>query len=71
MMIEPQKLDYVASDLDPPAILSRFRDQDDPIEFPVSKVSDNFKNLSKYHISFLLSFILFLQCEHFAVVLFY
>lgn len=42
MMIEPQKLDYVSSDFDPPAILSRFRDQDDPIEFPVSKVSNQF-----------------------------
>lgn len=38
MMIEPQKLDYVSSDFDPPAILARFHDQDYAIEFPVSKV---------------------------------
>lgn len=39
MMIEPQKLDYVSSDYDPPSILARFRDQNEPIEFPVVKVS--------------------------------
>lgn len=43
MMIEPQKLDYVASDFDPPAILAKFSDQEEPIEFPVSKVSSKIK----------------------------
>ena len=39
MMIEPQKLDYISSDYDPPAIIAKFHDQDKTIEFPVQKVS--------------------------------
>lgn len=39
MMIEPQKLEYVSTEFDPPAILARFNDQEHEIEFPVSKVS--------------------------------
>lgn len=42
MMIEPQKLDYVSSDFDPPAILAKFLDQEYPIQFPVSKVIINY-----------------------------
>lgn len=38
MMIEPQKLDYICSDFDPPAIIANFHDQDKPVEFPVQKV---------------------------------
>lgn len=40
-MIEPQKLDYVSSDYDPPAIIAKFYDQDRTIEFPVQKVQDD------------------------------
>jgi hypothetical protein len=38
MMIEPQKLDYVSSDFDPPAIIAKFHEQNKTIEFPVQKV---------------------------------
>lgn len=38
MMIEPQKLDYVSSDYDPPAIVAKFVDQDRAIDFPVQRV---------------------------------
>lgn len=37
-MIEPQKLEYVSSDFDPPAILARFDDYQQNVEFPVAKV---------------------------------
>ncbi|KAG5864322.1 hypothetical protein JTB14_004435 [Gonioctena quinquepunctata] len=47
MMIEPQKLEYVSTDFDPPAILARFHDQDQPIEFPVSKVIETAFNALK------------------------
>lgn len=38
MMIEPQKLDYVSTDYDPPSIIAYFQDQVNSIEFPVEKV---------------------------------
>ncbi|XP_057664226.1 transcription-associated protein 1 [Diorhabda carinulata] len=47
MMIEPQKLDYVSTEFDPPAILARFNDQYQEIEFPVSKVIETAFNALK------------------------
>lgn len=37
-MIEPQKLDYVDTDYDAPAVVAKFHDQSKPVEFPVQKV---------------------------------
>lgn len=39
MMIEPQKLNYVGPDYDPPAIITLFYDHKHAIEFPVDKVT--------------------------------
>ncbi|XP_072379030.1 transcription-associated protein 1 [Diabrotica undecimpunctata] len=47
MMIEPQRLDYVSTDFDPPAILARFHDHYQEIEFPVSKVIETAFNALK------------------------
>ncbi|KAJ8954217.1 hypothetical protein NQ318_005812 [Aromia moschata] len=47
MMIEPQKLDFISSDFDPPAILARFNYQEQPIEFPVSKIIETAFNALK------------------------
>ncbi|XP_049825027.1 transcription-associated protein 1 isoform X2 [Aethina tumida] len=47
MMIEPQKLDYVASDYDPPAIIAQFHDQEQAIEFPVQKIIETAFNALK------------------------
>ncbi|XP_044261128.1 transcription-associated protein 1 [Tribolium madens] len=47
MMIEPQKLDYVSSDYDPPAIIAKFYDQDKTIEFPVQKIIETAFNALK------------------------
>ncbi|CAH1110190.1 unnamed protein product [Psylliodes chrysocephalus] len=47
MMIEPQKLEYVSTEFDPPAILARFNDQEHEIEFPVSKVIETAFNALK------------------------
>ncbi|KAF5284945.1 hypothetical protein FQA39_LY16900 [Lamprigera yunnana] len=47
MMIEPQKLDYMTSDYDPPAIIAIFHDQQHAIEFPVEKVINTAFNALK------------------------
>lgn len=47
MMIEPQKLDYVSTDYDPPSILAHFHDQSQPIEFPVEKIIETAFNALK------------------------
>ncbi|CAG9767854.1 unnamed protein product [Ceutorhynchus assimilis] len=47
MMIEPQKLEYVSSDFDPPAILARFDDYEKIVEFPVAKVMETAFNALK------------------------
>lgn len=41
MMIEPQKLEYISTDQDPPAVIAYFREQQNCIEFPVEKVNLN------------------------------
>lgn len=38
MMIEPQKLEYISTDYDPPSIIALFHEQQHAIEFPVEKV---------------------------------
>lgn len=38
MMIEPQRLEYVETDLAPPAIILQFQEHSGTIEFPVEKV---------------------------------
>lgn len=38
MMIEPQRLEYVETDLAPPAIIAHFQEHSASIEFPVEKV---------------------------------
>lgn len=38
MMIEPQRLEYVSSDFDPPAILAKFDHYQQNVEFPVAQV---------------------------------
>ncbi|XP_045469394.1 transcription-associated protein 1 isoform X2 [Harmonia axyridis] len=47
MMIEPQKLEYVSSDFDPPAILVRFNEYQQSTEFPVQKVIETAFNALK------------------------
>ncbi|CAG9853589.1 unnamed protein product [Phyllotreta striolata] len=47
MMIEPQKLEYVSTEFDPPSILAKFNDQEQEIEFPVSKVIETAFNALK------------------------
>ncbi|VEN46895.1 unnamed protein product, partial [Callosobruchus maculatus] len=47
MMTEPQKLEYISSDFDPPAILARFHNQDESIDFPVSKIIETAFNALK------------------------
>ncbi|KAL3270789.1 hypothetical protein HHI36_021313 [Cryptolaemus montrouzieri] len=47
MMIEPQKLEYVSSDYDPPAILVRFNEYPQMVEFPVQKVIETAFNALK------------------------
>lgn len=47
MMIEPQKLEYINQDYDPPAILAHFQDQQQSIEFPVQKVIETAFNALK------------------------
>lgn len=47
MMIEPQKLDYVTWDQEPPAIVASFRDQEKSIDFPVQKVVETAANALK------------------------
>lgn len=47
MMIEPQKLEYVTTDYDPPAIIAHFHDQKQSIEFPVQKVIETAFNALK------------------------
>lgn len=46
-MIEPQKLEYVTTDYDPPAIIAHFQDQQQSIEFPVHKVIETAFNAFK------------------------
>lgn len=40
MMIEPQKLEYIETDLCPPAVICKFQDYGTPIELPVEKIID-------------------------------
>uniref|UniRef100_A0AAR5Q8F1 FAT domain-containing protein n=1 Tax=Dendroctonus ponderosae TaxID=77166 RepID=A0AAR5Q8F1_DENPD len=47
MMIEPQKLEFISSDFDPPAILARFDDYLKPVEFPVAPVMETAFNALK------------------------
>lgn len=47
MMIEPQKLEYVNEDYDPPSIIAHFQEQQQPIEFPVQKVIETAFNALK------------------------
>ncbi|XP_030767739.1 transcription-associated protein 1 [Sitophilus oryzae] len=47
MIVEPQHLDYVSSDFDPPAILTRFDDYQQSVEFPVAKVIETAFNALK------------------------
>lgn len=47
MMIEPQRLDYVSSDYDPPAIVAKFAEQEHVIEFPVQKIIETAFNALK------------------------
>ncbi|XP_066149283.1 transcription-associated protein 1 isoform X2 [Euwallacea fornicatus] len=47
MMIEPQKLEYVCSDFDPPAILARFDHYEKTVEFPVAQVMETAFNALK------------------------
>lgn len=42
MMIEPQRLEYVSSDFDPPAILAKFDHYQQNVEFPVAQVGSLF-----------------------------
>ncbi|XP_050299225.1 transcription-associated protein 1 isoform X2 [Anthonomus grandis grandis] len=51
MMIEPQKLEYVSSDFDPPAILARFDDYQQAVQFPVAKVMDTAFNALKQSVT--------------------
>lgn len=43
MMIEPQRLEYVETDLAPPAIIAHFQDHSASIDFPVEKVNVQYK----------------------------
>lgn len=47
MMIEPQKLDYVSTDYEPPAIVAYFQDQPQSIDFTVEKVIETAFNALK------------------------
>ncbi|XP_060534319.1 transcription-associated protein 1 [Cylas formicarius] len=47
MMIEPQRLDYIASEHDPPAIWAKFDSYEQSIEFPVTKVIETAFNALK------------------------
>nr|CAH7738954.1 unnamed protein product [Callosobruchus chinensis] len=47
MMTEPQKLEYISSDFDPPAMLAKFHNQEESIEFPVSKIIETAFNALK------------------------
>ncbi|CAH0549746.1 unnamed protein product, partial [Brassicogethes aeneus] len=47
MMIEAQRLEYISSDYDPPAILAKFEERDQTIEFPVQKVIETAFNALK------------------------
>lgn len=47
MMIEPQRLEYVSTDFDAPAILTRFHDQTGDVEFPVDKIIETAFNALK------------------------
>ena len=38
MMTEPQKLEYIDYDYDPPSIVAQFDNQLNAIDFPVAKV---------------------------------
>lgn len=51
MMIEPQRLEYVETDLAPPAIIAHFQDHSASIDFPVEKVNVQYtcqKHLKQY-----------------------
>ncbi|XP_017777683.1 PREDICTED: transformation/transcription domain-associated protein isoform X2 [Nicrophorus vespilloides] len=48
MMIEPQKLEYVDTDYEPPAILAQFHDHTQQVEFPVEKVIETAFNALKH-----------------------
>ncbi|CAH1997935.1 unnamed protein product [Acanthoscelides obtectus] len=47
MMTEPQKLEYISSDFDPPAILAKFHNLEQTIDFPVSKIIETAFNALK------------------------
>ncbi|KAF7269505.1 transcription-associated protein Nipped-A isoform X2 [Rhynchophorus ferrugineus] len=47
MIIEPQKLEYISSDFDPPAILAKFDSYQQNVEFPVAKVIETAFNALK------------------------
>ncbi|KAK9874414.1 hypothetical protein WA026_002761 [Henosepilachna vigintioctopunctata] len=47
MMIEPQKLDYVSSDHNPPSIQVRFNDYPQKVDFPVQKLIETAFNALK------------------------
>lgn len=47
MMIEPQKLEYISQDYDPPSIVAHFQEQQQSIEFPVQKVIETAFNALK------------------------
>nr|XP_022907724.1 transformation/transcription domain-associated protein [Onthophagus taurus] len=47
MLTEPQKLEYIGSDQDVPAILAHFKEQHKSIEFPVSKIIETAFNALK------------------------
>lgn len=49
MMIEPQRLEYVSSDFDPPAILAKFDHYQQNVEFPVAQVCFHWLYLVAYY----------------------
>lgn len=57
MMIEPQRLEYVSSEFEPPSIQARFHDQEQPIQLPVSKVRLSKVKYNKTLTSFLFQII--------------